>query len=82
MGIFISKREESTHYDNHIVGNITVVINQWKHLIIDSGNYMNDIIIWIDRINDKLDMWKQTNIKNAFEYQIIQICKYVWIDSE
>ena len=48
----------------------------------DSGNNINDIIIWIDWINDKLDMWKQTNIKNAFEYQIIQICKYVWIDSE
>ena len=48
----------------------------------DSGNYINYIIIWIDRIEDNLDMWKQTNIKNVFEYQIIQICKYVWIDSE
>ena len=48
----------------------------------DSGNNINDITIWIDRINDKLDMWKQTNIKNAFEYLIIQIWKYVWIDSE
>ena len=82
MGIIISKREETTHCDNHIVGNITVVIDQWKHLLMDSGNYMNDNIIWIDRINDKLDMWKQTNIKNVFEYQIIQIWKYVWIDSE
>ena len=48
----------------------------------DSGNYINNIIIWIDWIEDKLEMWKQTNIKNAFEYQIIPICKYVWIDSE
>ena len=56
------KGEESTHYDNHIVGNITVVIDQWKILSMDSGNYINDIIIWIDRINEILDMWKQTNI--------------------
>ena len=48
----------------------------------DSGNYINDIIIWIDWIKDKLDMWKRTNIKNAFEYQIIQTYKYVWIDLE
>ena len=82
MGIIISKREETTHYDNHIVGNITVVIDQWKHLINGFWKLYQLHFIWIDRINEKLDMWKQTNIKNAFEYQIIHICKYVWIDSE
>ena len=48
----------------------------------DSGNYINDIIIWIDCINEIFDMWNQTNIKNAFEYQTNQMFKYVWIDSE
>ena len=48
----------------------------------DSGNYINDIIIWIEWIEDNLELWKQTTIKNAFEYQIIQMFKYVWIDSE
>ena len=27
------KREEAAHDDNHIVGNTTIIMDQWKHLI-------------------------------------------------
>ena len=32
LWVFSSQKGKTIHYDNHIVGNITVVINQWKHL--------------------------------------------------
>ena len=77
------KREEATHYDNHIVGNTAIIImNQWKHFI-DRFWKQYQLDYYLDWLNRRITRYVKANL-----YQECipmsnnpKIWIYVWIDS-
>ena len=45
--------EESTHYDNHIVGNTTIIMDQWEYLI-DRFWKQSQLDYYLDWLNKRI----------------------------
>ena len=54
------KRKEATHYDNYIVGNTIIIINQWKHLI-DRFWKQCQLDYYLDWLNRRITRYVRTN---------------------
>ena len=77
-----NKREEATHYDNNIVDNTAIIMDQWNHLI-DRFWKQCQLDYYLDWLNRRITRYVKANL-----YQECipmsnnpKIWIYVWIDS-